>query len=174
METDYDNRINVSVSVDCIKDIDAIIEGSGLFNKRSDFVFAAVRAFFYECTHRFNRAILESKAKGKTPLEEYVLFTQATLDFGSHQLEEYIEKYGGPNVKQIPIRPDPLFYNMLLALSAHLFKGDESECILKTCRAAICMYASDVRRIIEEYNKFDSEYRKLGSRKKTDKVDINY
>ena len=172
MASDYQNRINVSVSIRCMDDIDAVIAESGLFNGRSEFIFSAIRDFFANCTRRFDNVLAEIQQE-ESDSGVYSRFIEAMLDYGSIQFESYSKYYPGPNVKQIPIRLEEPFYINLDNLSKYLFRADDSDRVLKTCRIAIYRYAGNVRSIVNDYEQFDSDLNALRTSSKSRKIHIS-
>ena len=172
MTKEEDKRINPSISESCWTEIDRVIDESGLFNGRTDFVYSAIRSFIIESITRFRAYIAESKSKGETPFEIVSLFEEATTRYGSSLLESYSKKYPGPSNKQIPIRPDEPFRMEIISLSNYLFKNDGQEELSKTCRVAIHWYLEIINDAIENDDYFENELEKMRKADEKRRVDI--
>lgn len=157
MAEKYNNRINVSMSEECLKAVCSIVEESGFFNGQADFVFSAVRSFSIRCTDRFNDYLRESKKDGETPLEVISLFDDGVSRYRDFLIYYYKEHYPGPNVKQIPIRPDIKFVQELKKISNYFFKSEDMKYLVETCRLAICEHLVEIQSLIESKNELESE-----------------
>lgn len=167
-----DNRINVSVSIECVKAIDETMQDSKLYNTRADFVFSAVREFYKQCITRFDEYICQVKAEGETPYERVAMFDEATLRYGAFILSSYSRSYKGPNVKQIPIRPNNNFREELNKLSMFLFKSEKMEDIISTSRAAIYWYIGEVNKDSKTHDDFESSLAEMRAEVKKNRIDI--
>lgn len=168
-----DNRINVSVSVECVKQIDEAMLNSKLYNTRADFVFSAVREFYKQCIERFGKYISQVKTEGETPYERVSMFDEATIRYGKHMLESYSQSYKGSNVRQIPIRPNSNFREELDKLTMFLFNSKDKEDVILTCRAAIFWYIGEVNKDSENHDNFESLLEEMRAEVKKKKINLD-
>lgn len=170
----YNNRINVSVSDKCWNEVDRVISESKLFNGRTDFVFSAVRHFYIESDKRFRDYLAEAKKDGSTPLEAITLFDEATTRYCEYITSIYLHYYPGPNVRQIAIRPDEVFIQELKNISNYLFKSEEMEFIVRTCRLAISEYLAKINAIIENKGTLEKAVDELRASVKKSKINLGF
>ncbi len=167
-----DNRINVSVSVECVNIIDEAMRNSKLYNTRADFVFSAVREFYRQCIGRFHGYIRQVKAEGETPYERVAMFDEATLRYGEFMLDSYSKSYKGSNIRQIPIRPNSKFREELDKLTMFLFNSKTKEDVILTCRAAIFWYIGEVNKDSRNHDDFESSLADMRAEVKKNRIDI--
>ena len=99
-------------------------------------------------------------------MEIIALFENGVSLYRDYLTSFYIEHYSGPNVKQIPIRPDVTFIQELKRISLYLFKSDEMEYLVKTCRLAISEHIVEVNTMVERKNKLEKDLDDIRARAK--------
>lgn len=166
------NRINVSLSASCLVEIDNHIAAMQMFNGHAEFVFSAIRNFYISCIARFRGYLTQSEQEGQTPLEIITMFDEATERYGYYLLSSYADVYPGQNAIQVIIRPKDLFYGKIRELSRYLFKTDEKENLIKTCRVAVFWYLGKLNETSSEDTFFETELNELRSKVKKNSINL--
>lgn len=174
MVEDYQDRLNISVPVSCLKAIDDVIAKEGLFSGRSDFLYAAIRSMYSAFLGQFTSIYYRLNDSDATSLEKYSQLKETMKNNGSYRLHEFSKKYSGPCVKQIPIRPNSTAYQFIDQLSRYLFQEDDVDRIQKLCRISLLEYIESNNDSLQAKKVFEKKYKDLREKASKSKIIIEY
>ncbi len=152
-------RVNVGLTKRCFADIDRLIESSGLFNSRSDFIACALR-FLVSRYVQVSDSILKVVDDGTRDSKTVAAVYRDRMEKVGAGLEErFIRSYGGDICVQVAIRLKPGFYNTVTSLTELSPRG-----IQHTCRMAVVEYSRyigeeicQMHELMEDFEKYSTE-----------------
>lgn len=157
--TEESIRLNVGLTKRCIAEMDSLIEGSGLFNNRSEFITCALRYLISRYV-QVSDSILKVADNGTRDSKTVAAFYRAQMEKVGAGLEErFIRSYGDGLSVQVAIRIKSSFYNTVTSLTELSPRG-----IQHTCRMAVVEYSRyigeeicQMHELMEDFEKYSSE-----------------
>lgn len=152
-------RLNVGLTKRCMEEIDGLIESSGLFNSRSEFITSALRYLVSRYVQASDSVLKAVDDGTRGPKTVAVVYRNRMEKVGAGLDERFIEHYGEGICVQVAIRMNPRFYNRIASMTELSPMG-----IQHTCRMAVVEYSRyigeeicQMHELMEDFEKYSSE-----------------